>query len=582
MPNTIPCPTCASPNKPDAFNCRVCGRKIRAGNDRPRSSPQVVLQRVMGGEVFTAILGEVPKKPRPPAKSSPTDRNAPAPAAPTESEVEDHSDVIAAAMNRIRAKAQAQGHRFKPYVPVPGRKPPTPQAKQEAATYLRTSVGFLRESRFEPAIEPLLKGISRDDEDRRLWILLAEAYLRLNRPYKAAVGYLRALELSPKDDQGWIGLGRVLGMLDELPAAAAVLERATLLHPQLIDAWVERGMVLEALQNLAEASKSFAKVLELRPDHRLAAAKRQELESKLGRSPAPTAPPTDSARAATPSEQARPAETTSERDILDEMENAFTLEATAPEPSKSAAAPPPKQAETLFPRVRTFVEGLDEILEGGIPRGNVVLIEGAPGTMKSSLGFSIIVQNAVQEELHGLYLSLEERASSLLKQVGGLGLPLKVPKGSLVILDPRTAKNLFAEKTDWLASLQTAIGSIKEQRGLDLIVIDSLEALEVLAKFKDRRREMYRLFEWLRDLGVTSFLVTERPDWLIAGHVLQGRWDEDFLADGVIHLRMHFVTDLTAQRRLRVVKMRGTKHETGYLAMDVDDGRFRVTRAMSS
>jgi len=103
-------------------------------------------------------------------------------------------------------------------------------------------------------------------------------------------------------------------------------------------------------------------------------------------------------------------------------------------------------------------------------------------------------------------------------------------------------------------------------------VIDSLEALEVLAKFKDRRREMYRLFEWLRDLGVTSFLVTERPDWLIAGHVLQGRWDEDFLADGVIHLRMHFVTDLTAQRRLRVVKMRGTKHETGYLAMDIDDG----------
>ena len=143
-------------------------------------------------------------------------------------------------------------------------------------------------------------------------------------------------------------------------------------------------------------------------------------------------------------------------------------------------------------------------------------------------------------------------------------------------------RSLFAEKTDWLASLQAAIRSIKEQRGLDLIVIDSLEALEVLAKFKDRRREVYRLFEWLRDLGVTSFLVTERPDWLIAGHVLQGRWDEDFLADGVVHLRMHFVTDLTAQRRLRVVKMRGTKHETGYLVMDIDDGHFRVTRAMSS
>ena len=92
---------------------------------------------------------------------------------------------------------------------------------------------------------------------------------------------------------------------------------------------------------------------------------------------------------------------------------------------------------------------------------------------------------------------------------------------------------------------------------------------------------MYRLFEWLRDLAVTSFVITERPDWLIAGHVLQGRWDEDFLADGVIQLRIHMVSDLEAQRRLRVVKMRGTKHDTGYLAMVLDDGRFRVTRAMS-
>src|SRR2546425_8951482 len=186
MPNTIPCPTCASPNKPDAFNCRVCGRKLRAADDRPPSGPPVVLQRVMGGEIFTAILGEVPKKPGPPAKSSRPDRNPPETVALAESEVEDHSDLIAAAMDRIRAKAQAQGHRFKPYVPAPGRKPPTPQAKQEAATYLQTAVGFLRESRFEQAIELLLKGISRDDEDRRLWGLPPGTRFRPHKPYKTA------------------------------------------------------------------------------------------------------------------------------------------------------------------------------------------------------------------------------------------------------------------------------------------------------------------------------------------------------------------------------------------------------------
>src|SRR5213083_449566 len=243
-------------------------------------------------------------------------------------------------------------------------------------------------------------------------------------------------------------------------------------------------------------------------------------------------------------------------------------------------APVPEAARP--PRVPTFVEGLDESLEGGIPWGHLVLIEGAPGTMKSSLAFSILLHNAAKEGLHCLYLSLEERASSLLRQMGSLGLKLDVPKGSLIVLDPRTAADMLAERTDLVAALEKGIRAIKEKRGLDLIVIDSLEALEVLAKFKDRRREMYRLFEWLRDLAVTSFVITERPDWLIAGHVLQGRWDEDFLADGVIQLRIHMVSDLEAQRRLRVVKMRGTKHDTGYLAMVLDDGRFRVTRAMST
>src|SRR2546428_1356477 len=199
MPNMIPCPTCASPNKPDAFNCRVCGRKLRAGDDRPRSSPPVVLQRVMGGEIFTAILGEVPKKPGPPAKSFAPERNTPATVAPTEPEVEDHSDAIAAAVDRIRAKAQAQGHRFKPYIPVPGRKPPTQQAKQEAATFLQTAVGFLRESRFEPAIEPLLKGISRDDEDRRLGVLPPGAYFRLHKTHKTALRHPPPPPVRPED-----------------------------------------------------------------------------------------------------------------------------------------------------------------------------------------------------------------------------------------------------------------------------------------------------------------------------------------------------------------------------------------------
>src|SRR3989441_11023019 len=580
MPNSIPCPSCASPNRVDAVNCRTCGRKLGTPRGSTPTDPPLALQRVTSGQVFTAVVAEPARKPS-------DDRAASVAAPPVavttgEPEVEDHSDVMAAAVDGIRAKAQEEGHRFKPYVRSSDRKAPTPAAKQEAANHLQDAVALLRETRFEDSIDPLLKAIARDDEDRRSWILLAEAYLRLGRPYKSAVGYLRALELSPKDEQAWLGLGRVLRMLGDTPTAAAVLDRATLIHPTHAETWMERGLIFESLQNLPEAEVSFAKVLELRPEHRLAQEKSQEIRPKVAQSRALAAAPASTVEIATAGagSSGPTAEEERERDILDEMEEAFSIE-TSLEAGRSGAAVVTQAAEASS-RVRTFVEGLDETLEGGVPWGHVVLIEGAPGTMKSSLGFSILLQNAARAGLHCLYLSLEERGSSLLKQMGSLGLHLEVPKGSLVVLDPRTATNLLGEKKDWLEGLREGIRSVKEQRGLDVIAIDSLEALEVLAKFKDRRREIYRLFEWLRDPGVTSFLVTERPDWVVAGHVLQGRYDEEFLADGVIHLRMHLVTDSTAQRRLRVVKMRGTEHNTGYLAMDFDHGRVRVTRAMSS
>src|SRR6266571_2027723 len=375
MLNSIPCPTCASLNRPDAVNCRVCGRKLgTTAESTPKGAP-VSLQRVTSGEVFTAIVAERAKRH---AADRPASVAAPPVAVTTvEPEIEDHSDVMAAAVDGIRAKAQGEGHRFKPYVRSSDRKGPTPAARQEAAKYLQDAVALLRETRFEDSIDPLLKSIARDDEDRRSWILLAEA------------------------------------------------------------------------------ARSFAKVLELRPDHRLAQEKSQEIESKVAQREASVAAPgpTPKASPATAESMGPTAEEERERDILDEMEEAFSIETSLT--AKRASAAVAREGPVERPaRVRTFVEGLDETLEGGVPWGHVVLIEGAPGTMKSSLGFSILLQNAARAGLHCLYLSLEERGSSLLKQMGSLGLHLEVPKGSLVVLDPRTATNLFGEKKDWLEGLR--------------------------------------------------------------------------------------------------------------------------------
>jgi len=107
-------------------------------------------------------------------------------------------------------------------------------------------------------------------------------------------------------------------------------------------------------------------------------------------------------------------------------------------------------------------------------------------------------------------------------------------------------------------------------------VIDCLQAIDVLTGVADRRPELQELFDWMRDLDVTSFIVTEGPDWTTGSR--PQRHDEYYLADGIIQLRMSPISELDEERQLRIVKMRGTKHETGYHALVLERGRFRIWR----
>lgn len=237
--------------------------------------------------------------------------------------------------------------------------------------------------------------------------------------------------------------------------------------------------------------------------------------------------------------------------------------------------PLPEVAGRLAMRVR----GLDEALGGGIPRGFVVVVAGAPGTMKTTLGLWVLARNAAERGRRGLYITCEESAASLLRQAAAVGVPPDAIKGGVRILDARTL-HLASGKGTWLAGLKEAVEAARRADQLDLLVLDSLEGLETLARFKERRQDLFRLFEWLRGLDVTTLVVAERADYVVHGMILQPRHEEDFLADGVIHLRMHATSDADVQRRIRVVKMRGTRHEMGYLALHVGRGELEASRVL--
>ncbi|MCK5038723.1 MAG: circadian clock protein KaiC, partial [Thermoplasmata archaeon] len=75
-------------------------------------------------------------------------------------------------------------------------------------------------------------------------------------------------------------------------------------------------------------------------------------------------------------------------------------------------------------RVKTYIQGLDEQLNGGIPKGHVCLVSGMPGTMKSSVAYNILHNNAKHGGKKGLYISLEQGRDSLIEHMDGLGMPI--------------------------------------------------------------------------------------------------------------------------------------------------------------
>ena len=236
-------------------------------------------------------------------------------------------------------------------------------------------------------------------------------------------------------------------------------------------------------------------------------------------------------------------------------------------------------------KIPTYVEGLDEALGGGLPVGHVILISGLPGTMKSTLTYAILHNNAEKRSAKGLYVTLEQTRRSLLAQMDTMGFNTEAVRGDVHLLDVSTIQKEIGKSATkpWGEFLRRTLTTKKDIDGIDLVAIDSLEALEVLAKFEDRRTELFQLFEWLRDLGATTLVLTEAsPEAAFFGlETAPPRKDEAFLADGIIELKMHQISDVEVQRRIRIVKMRGSNHKTGFHAVVFEDGRFQITSVIS-
>jgi len=228
----------------------------------------------------------------------------------------------------------------------------------------------------------------------------------------------------------------------------------------------------------------------------------------------------------------------------------------------------------IFPKAPTGVEGLDEITEGGFPKGRPTLICGGPGCGKTLLSMQFLIKGITDYDEPGVFMSFEEPTADLSLNVKSLGFDLEQLKADkkLVIDHVRVERSEIEEAGEYdldglFIRLGYAIDTVKATR----VVLDTLEALfSGLDNQAILRAELRRLFHWLKEKGVTAVITGERGDATLTRQGL-----EEYVSDCVILLD-HRVIEQVSTRRLRIVKYRGSTHGTNEYPFLIDEDGISV------
>jgi circadian clock protein KaiC len=224
-----------------------------------------------------------------------------------------------------------------------------------------------------------------------------------------------------------------------------------------------------------------------------------------------------------------------------------------------------------LPKCPTGIQGLDEITDGGLPRGRPTLLCGGAGCGKTLLATEFLVRGAVTHGEPGVLMCFEETRPELEANVASLGFDLAdlIRRRKIVVDHVRVERSEIQETGEYdLEGLFVRLNHAIDSIGAKRVVLDTIEGLfAALPNESILRAELRRLFRWLKDKGVTAIITAERGRDQMTRKGL-----EEYVSDCVILLD-HRVHERIATRHLRVVKYRGSLHGTNeYPFLIGDDG----------
>jgi circadian clock protein KaiC len=211
-------------------------------------------------------------------------------------------------------------------------------------------------------------------------------------------------------------------------------------------------------------------------------------------------------------------------------------------------------------KLGTGVDGLDEVLDGGFPKGRTTMIRGGPGAGKTLFALQYLVQSALQGTA-GIFVTFEESADAIRMNAATLGwdLPALEKKGLLFIHHAKLDPAAVISGPFSLKGLMAIIDGKAKAMGARQLVIDAIDI--VMRRFEAPARardEISSLHDWLNENEFTTLLsvkLNDDPDLTSRFSFL------DYMADCVVRLD-HRVTEQISTRRLRVQKYRGSSFGT--------------------
>lgn len=224
-------------------------------------------------------------------------------------------------------------------------------------------------------------------------------------------------------------------------------------------------------------------------------------------------------------------------------------------------------------RVSTGVAGLDDMLCGGLLPGSLVLVRGAPGTGKTSLGLQFLVHGATRDGDTGLMVTFEEFPSSLYRDAVSLGWDLKA------LEEQGRLHMLFTSPEVFLAGLEvpeSPLNRLLLEGNVSRLVLDAITHFNRLTHSVHALRHIYtRVANGLRREGVTTLLLGEEAPGETAR---ADRGGLSFIVDTILLLR-YVEVESAIQRAMVILKMRGSDHSKEIRRFEIRSGGVVVGEA---